>query len=78
MPRKILKGVVVADKCDKTIAVRVACSFLHPLYKKMVRRHKKYLVHDETNHFKVGDEVTIIESRPISKTKKWVVMGDAV
>jgi small subunit ribosomal protein S17 len=78
MPRRVLTGTVVNDKCDKTVAVRVSCSFLHPLYKKRLRRHKKYLVHDEDNSHKIGDVVDIIESRPLSKKKKWTVVEKAV
>ena len=78
MPRRVLTGTVVSDKCDKTVSVRVACSFLHPIYKKMVRRHKKYLAHDEANSHKIGDVVDIIESKPISKNKKWVVVEKTV
>ncbi len=73
MPRRVLQGVVVSDKCDKTVTVRVEKRFMHPKYKKYVKLHKKYAAHDENNVFKVGDSVKIIESRPMSKTKKWVV-----
>lgn len=73
MPRRVLQGVVVSDKCDKTVTVRVEKRFMHPKYKKYVKLHKKYAAHDENNTFKVGDTVKIIESRPMSKTKKWVV-----
>ncbi|MDR3285303.1 MAG: 30S ribosomal protein S17 [Holosporales bacterium] len=76
MPSRILTGTVVCDKCDKTVAIRVVNSVLHPLYKKMCRRHKKYLAHDEFNVYKVGDVVSIIESRPFSKNKKWVVINN--
>ena len=74
MPRRMLAGIVVSDKADKTIVVRVERSVMHPLYGKRVRFHSRYHVHDENNHFKVGDSVKILESRPISKTKKWVVV----
>ena len=73
MPRRVLQGVVVSDKCDKTVLVRVEKRVMHPIYKKYVKLHKKYAAHDETNVYKIGDLVKIIESRPISKTKKWVV-----
>jgi small subunit ribosomal protein S17 len=76
MPRRILTGVVIGDKCDKTVAVRVACNVLHPIYKKVSRRHKKYLAHDEGNNHKVGDVVDIVESRPFSKKKKWLVVDE--
>ncbi|MDR3031104.1 MAG: 30S ribosomal protein S17 [Holosporales bacterium] len=73
MPRRVLQGVVVSDKNNKTVLVRVEKKVLHPLYKKYVKRHKKYAAHDESNECKIGDTVKIIESKPISKTKKWVV-----
>ena len=73
MPRRVLQGVVVSDKSDKTVLVKVEKRFIHPIYKKYVRLHKKYAAHDESNSCKIGDFVKIRESRPISKTKKWVV-----
>lgn len=76
MPRRIFKGVVVSDKCEKTVTVRVEKSVKHPVYKKYMKRSAKYTAHDENNTFKIGDVVEIIESAPISKTKKWVVMVD--
>ncbi|MGV2432528.1 MAG UNVERIFIED_CONTAM: 30S ribosomal protein S17 [Rickettsiaceae bacterium] len=76
MPRRVLQGVVVSDKADKTISVKVERRFTHPLYKKTVRVSKKYSVHDPENTYKVGDKVRIIESRPISRTKKWCVVTD--
>ena len=75
MPKRVLQGVVVSDKTDKTVVVKVERRFTHPLLKKTVRRSKKYQPHDETNQFKVGDVVSIEESRPISKTKRWIVVG---
>jgi len=75
MPKRILQGIVVSDKTDKTIVVRVERRFTHPLLKKVVRRSKKYQAHDETNKYKTGDTVVIEESRPISKNKRWVVVG---
>jgi small subunit ribosomal protein S17 len=75
MPKRVLQGVVVSDKTDKTVVVKVERRFTHPLLKKTVRRSKKYQAHDETNQFKVGDVVSIEESRPISKTKRWIVVG---
>jgi small subunit ribosomal protein S17 len=74
MPKRILQGVVTSDKADKTVTVKVERRFTHPIYKKTVRSSKKYAVHDEQNKFKVGDVVKIIESRPISKSKKWAVV----
>ncbi|MDD4555738.1 MAG: 30S ribosomal protein S17 [Alphaproteobacteria bacterium] len=76
MPRRILQGVVVSDKGDKTVVVSVERQVLHPVYKKFIKRSKKYAAHDENNQFKVGDVVRIVESRPISKTKTWTVLVD--
>ena len=76
MPKRILQGVVVSDKNDKTVVVEVERRYTHPLLKKTVRRSKKYHAHDATNQFKVGDLVNIEESAPISKNKRWVVVGD--
>jgi small subunit ribosomal protein S17 len=73
MPKRMLQGVVVSDKQDKTVIVRVERRFTHPLFKKTVRRSKKYHAHDEANAFKVGDTVWIEEHRPISKNKRWAV-----
>ncbi len=75
MPKRLLQGVVVSDKTDKTVVVKVERRFTHPLFKKTVRRSKKYQAHDETNQYKVGDIVSIEESKPISRTKRWVVIG---
>lgn len=77
MPKRILQGVVVSDKQDKTVVVKVERRFTHPLFKKTVRRSKNFHAHDEANTFKVGDEVRIEETRPLSKLKRWVVV-DAV
>jgi small subunit ribosomal protein S17 len=71
MPKRILQGVVVSDKADKTIVVEVERRFTHPAMKKTVRRSKKYHAHDETNSARVGDVVRIEECRPISKLKCW-------
>lgn len=74
LERKLTKrGIVVSDKMDKTIVVRVERQFKHPLYKKIVRKHKKFKAHDENNECNVGDIVMIQESRPISKDKKWIL-----
>jgi small subunit ribosomal protein S17 len=78
MPRRILHGVVVSDKSDKTVVVKVERRVMHPVYKKFIRRSKKYAAHDETNQYKTGDAVSIRECRPISKTKKWEVIGAGV
>jgi len=74
MPRRVLQGVVVSDKADKTVVVKVERRFIHPLLKKIVRRTKRYQVHDEANSAKLGDRVRIQECRPISKTKRWTVV----
>ncbi len=76
MPRRILQGVVVGDKGDKTITVLVERRIMHPIYKKFIKRTKRYHAHDEGNHAKVGDIVRIRECRPISKTKTWEVLAD--
>ena len=76
MPRRVLTGRVTSDKMDKTITVLVERRVMHPLYKKFIRRSKKYSAHDETNSKKVGDVVRIEECRPISKTKTWTVVID--
>ena len=78
MPKRILQGVVVSDKSEKTVVVKVERRFAHPQLQKTVRRSKKYKAHDETNHFKTGDVVSIEDSAPISKDTRWVVLnGDA-
>jgi len=74
MPKRILQGVVVSDKQNKTIVVRVERRFTHPLFKKTVRRTKNYHAHDENNKFKVGDAVSIVESKPLSRLKRWAVV----
>jgi len=76
MPKRILQGVVVSDKNDKTVVVRVERRFAHPLMKKTVRRTKRYQAHDENNQFKVGDMVRIIECAPVSRNKRWAVVTD--
>ena len=76
MPKKILSGIVVSDKPNKTITVLVERKYQHPLFKKVIKVRKKFSAHDEKNIFKNGDKVKIIESRPYSKTKKFKVMED--
>jgi len=71
---RVLKGVVVSDKIDKTIVVAVNRLKLHPKYKKKYKVTKKYKVHDEKNEFHIGDKVTIVECRPLSKDKRWRVI----
>lgn len=77
MPRRVLQGKVVSDAPDKTVVVLVERRVMHPLYKKFVRKSKKYHAHDETNAYKVGDQVRIRECRPVSKLKNWEVVADA-
>jgi small subunit ribosomal protein S17 len=77
MPKRILQGVVVSDKQDKTVVVKVERRFTHPLLKKTVRRTKNYHAHDEANKYKVGDSVRIEEGKPMSKLKSWVVVEEA-
>nr|WP_249729878.1 MULTISPECIES: 30S ribosomal protein S17 [unclassified Chelatococcus] len=77
VPKRVLQGVVVSDKQDKTIVVKVERRFTHPLLKKTVRRSKNYHAHDEGNKFKVGDTVWIEETRPISKLKTWVALENS-
>jgi len=76
MPKRLLQGIVVSDKADKTVVVKVERRFTHPVMKKTVRRTKNYQAHDAENRFKVGDAVTIEEAPPISKTKRWVVVTE--
>ena len=73
MPRKVLKGIVVSDKPNKTITVQVERKYSHPLLKKVIKARKKYNVHDESNKYKNGDKVTIVECKPYSKNKKFEV-----
>ena len=75
MPKRVLQGVVVSDVQNKTVVVKVERRFMHPIYKKFIRQSKKFHAHDEANRHKVGDIVRIEESRPISKLKRWVVLG---
>ena len=76
MPKRVMQGVVVSDKNAKTVVVEVERRFTHPLFKKTVRRSKKFHAHDEESTFKVGDVVWIEESRPLSKNKRWIVLKD--
>jgi small subunit ribosomal protein S17 len=75
MPKRILEGVVVSDKGDKTIIVKVERTFLHPVLKKTVRRSKRYHAHDEANAVKTGEIVKIVECAPKSKLKTWEVLS---
>jgi small subunit ribosomal protein S17 len=76
MPKKVLTGIVVSDKPNKTVTVLVERKYQHPVLKKVVKVKKKYNAHDENNKIKNGDKVSIIESKPFSKNKKFQVMGD--
>ncbi|WP_273758301.1 30S ribosomal protein S17 [Bartonella sp. AU55XJBT] len=78
MPKRVLQGVVISDKSDKTVVVKVERRYSHPLLKKTVRQSKNYKAHDENNQFRIGDQVSIQESRPISKDKCWIVVKDNV
>jgi small subunit ribosomal protein S17 len=77
MPRRVMQGVVVSDKMEKTVVVRVERRVMHPLYGKFVKRSKKYLAHDEENVHKIGDKVRIRECRPLSRRKCWEVLADS-
>ena len=74
MPKKILTGVVVSNKPNKTVTVLVERKYQHPILKKVIKVKKKYNAHDEKNKFKSGDKVSIVESKPFSKNKKFQVM----
>ena len=76
MSKKMLSGIVVSDKPNKTITVSVERKYQHPVLKKVIKSKKKYSVHDENNQYKNGDKVSIVECKPYSKTKKFQVLGD--
>lgn len=76
MPKRVLQGTVVSDACDKSVVVLVERRVTHPVFKKVVRKSKKYMAHDENNASKKGDVVRIRETRPISKRKTWEVMAE--
>ena len=75
MPKRILEGEVVSNKTDKTITVLVERRFMHPLYKKYIKKTDKYAAHDPANQCNIGDRVQIVECRPISKRKRWTLVG---
>jgi small subunit ribosomal protein S17 len=75
MAKRHLTGIIVSDKMDKTVVVEVERITQHPKYLRRLRVHKKYKAHDEGNEYKAGDTVTIEESRPLSKDKRWIVIG---
>lgn len=74
--RKVKQGVVVSNKMDKTVVVKVDRTFRHPQYEKVITRAKKYYAHDESNALNIGDAVTIEETRPLSKLKRWRVVAE--
>ncbi|VBB68560.1 SSU ribosomal protein S17p (S11e) [invertebrate metagenome] len=76
MPKRILQGVVISDKMDKTVVVRVERRVMHAVYKKFIQRSKKYHTHDELNQYRTGNAVRIRECRPLSRTKRWEVIAD--
>ena len=78
MPRRVMQGIVVSDKMEKTVIVEVERRVMHLLYKKFIRRSKKYSAHDENNACKVGDLVSIRECKPISKRKTWEIVSEGV
>ena len=75
MPKRVLSGIVVTSNSNKTITVDVTRRIKHKLYKKIIKQNKKYHAHDENNEFNIGDKVSIMESKPISKLKKWKVIS---
>lgn len=77
MPKRVLRGTIVSAKCDKTVSVLVERRVKHPLYHKFIKRTKKYAAHDELNRFKEGDEVSIQECKPYSKSKTWEVVVES-
>ena len=77
MTKKTLKGIVTSAKNNKTIVVEVTRKFKHPFYEKVIKRSKKYHAHDANNEFKIGDFVSIVESKPISKLKTWIVVPNS-
>ena len=77
MPKRILTGKVISTKSNKTVVVEITRRVKHKLYRKIISRSKKYHAHDEMNEFKVGDLVSIVESKPISKQKSWIVLSNS-
>ncbi len=78
MPRRVLEGTVVSDKMDKTITVLVERRYMHPIYKKYLKRTKKYAAHDEQNIAREGQKVQIVECAPISKRKSWMLISEGM
>ncbi len=77
MPKRVMQGVVVSDKMEKTVVVRVERRVQHPVYKKFIRKSKKYLAHDELNEAKIGETVRIRECRPLSRRKRWEILRES-
>ena len=77
MSKRLLSGIVISSSSDKTVVVKVTRRVKHKLYRKIISRSKKYHAHDEMNEFKVGDLVSIVESKPISKQKSWIVLSNS-
>lgn len=77
MPKRVLRGVVVSDKMEKSIVVRVERRVRHKAYGKIITLSKKFMAHDEANEFKMGDEVEIIECRPLSARKRWMAISQS-
>jgi len=71
--RKVRTGIVISNKMDKTVVVEVSRTVIHPVYKKFVRRRKRFMAHDEENRCQIGDQVLIVETRPLSRHKNWRV-----
>ena len=78
MSKRLLSGIVISSSSDKTVVVKVTRRVKHKLYRKIISRSKKYHAHDEMNEFKVGDLVAIVESKPLSKQKSWIVLSNSV
>ncbi len=76
MPKRVLNGIVCSSSNKKTVVVKVERTFKHPIYKKFIKRSKKYHAHDESDNLKIGDKVAIEETKPISKLKSWMVIND--
>ena len=76
MPKRVLNGIVCSSSNKKTVVVKVERTFKHPIYKKFIKRSKKYHAHDENDNLKIGDKVAIEETKPISKLKTWMVIND--
>lgn len=73
--KRVLEGVVLSNKAEKTVVIEVERKFIHPQYRKTIRSHKKYMAHDEANECNIGDTVRIVESRPLSARKRWTLQA---